>query len=362
MQLNIFKILLAYVSFFFFALLAFNKIIPLTKIISIMKIKTQIAAVMLLIGIGAVIFNACSKSESTLPIKQNQEFSEYIPESDEVETLIKSFNASFAEYKAGMKSMEDMPLNEALWYIEAGVNYEYRGEKEDLEDFNFDEFIVTVDMIEGNDGELLVDGNDLMDAYEELLGYAAIVMENKDDVVLQVADVNIKTTNEQVTQFEMIIVTASTSKGGISPINSTDYWYAFFDAGKCDSYSGYVGYDAAWRISSIVYNSFPQQACSSGTLYFTSVDDFETNTIEQFFSHTTNTGSNYCMTPTEVEDDYDLAIGYANAKATIVAEEGKKFITCNFDDEYTGVYQISYFHKYYYLQFGIPNCSGSSGK
>jgi hypothetical protein len=362
MQLNIFKVLLAYVSFFFFALLAFNKIIPLTKIISIMKIKTQIAAVVLLIGIGAVIFNACSKSESTLPIKQNQEFSEYIPESDEVETLIKTFNASFADYKAGMKSMEDMPLNEALWYIEAGVNYEYRGEKEDLEDFNFDEFIVIVDMIEGNDGELLVEGNDLMDAYEELLGYAAEIMNTKDDVVLQVADVSIKTTNEQVTQFEMIIITASTSKGGINPINSTDYWYAFFDAGKCDSYSGYVGYDAAWRISSIVYNSFPQQACSSGTLYFTSIDNYDTWDTELFFFHESNTGNNYCMNPTEVEDDYDLAKGHADAKAIIAAEESKKFITCLFDGDQIGTGPTTYFHRYYYLKFGIPNCSGSGSK
>jgi hypothetical protein len=67
---------------------------------------------------------------------------EFTPKSEEIVPLIKAFNLSFQNYLKGYKSKEVLSLREAIWNLEAGINFEYRSVKDSLQIVKYDSTFV----------------------------------------------------------------------------------------------------------------------------------------------------------------------------------------------------------------------------
>lgn len=85
----------------------------------------SLVAASLIIGVAIVSVISCSKTDQE-KVNQKGTITHFSPSKDMVETTITKFIRRFEDYKAGYKSGgEDIKLGEAIWTLEAGVNYEF---------------------------------------------------------------------------------------------------------------------------------------------------------------------------------------------------------------------------------------------
>ncbi|MBC8485236.1 MAG: hypothetical protein H8D45_04255 [Bacteroidetes bacterium] len=315
-----------------------------------MKKKTLlILAAIAITGIGAVIINACSKSDSNLQTQKSYEYKEFIPAQEDVVFLIEEFNAAYKEHNLGYKSGEDMPLNEALWNLEAGVNYEFCEPKDHLNNLSTDSTFVTVNLINGENGELLVPGDDLMDAYTDLLAFTNNQLNGgNEQMVLMVADVELKDVAGQEATFKM-----TTEKGHPSPpsceIEDDDYWYYANELGKCGPYVGQqIGKDASTRMNYIL--NCTAYSCPGGTVFFTSITTYLLVPAGGDYPNT-------CYDPQSMQylldDNWDRIDYYQPT--------GKVYIDCIYIDDVIPGGSL-WGHIFEELRYGVLNCKPNETK
>jgi hypothetical protein len=191
-----------------------------------MKNFKKLFTVMLVLSI---IFTACNKDTSLT--EQNQ--------IDPTEQKILDFKEKM---NIGDKSGETMTVEEAVWNIEAALNYTYN-DFEGAELITIESVSIPVNVSESGEIEF----SDVVEAYNILENsMIGIVGENS----MSMTDIEFIVNEEKSGETELEMTTIV--KGGIPNLytfGSTDYWHAIWEVGKCGAYSGQqVGKDAATQI------------------------------------------------------------------------------------------------------------------
>ena len=318
-----------------------------------MQMKTRflsLIAASLIIGVAIVSVISCSKTDQE-KVNQKGTITHFSPEKSMVEPTITKFIQRFEDYKAGYKTGgEDIKLGEAVWTLEAGVNYEFQSPKEDMGDFTTDSLSITVDVYVGNDNEYYITEADAMNLYGEMLSFTGNQV-SSEDVELFVADLEVKSVENG--QAEMKI-SSTGGKGGFNyyEINNTDYWYPVANMGKCGNYAPqYAGIkDASDRIREILNHAQVEAD------YWTDVETFYL--IYNYFYPCEDgecfwEGSNTdCLDPDAMEHWNVQAQGVIQE----LKPEGKSRIEANFGwGVWTGTL---YYHYFDYISYGIPHSNG----
>jgi len=276
--------------------------------------------------------------------------SEFLPDHDEVIPLIKKFKAIHAEYMEGLKAYSDMPLEQALWTLEASVNYDFASENDSTTDFVYDTIIVYVDSYYEND-TVKVDGESLLEAYDDLYDFVYSQITDSSYSQLIAGDVSITDTTTTTTTFMMVTVIGPLVTGNYG-INSSDYWYAAMGEGKCDSFIGQnEGRDAADRLHQVLnWNHGMSLACGNGQIFYTSIDSYTIRKENGEFIFW-NGDYDECLAPANLTYWQSVAESEIDAKCT----DGHVFIDVEFEDDFE--YSSSTFHHVMQqLQVGIPYC------
>jgi hypothetical protein len=176
----------------------------------------------------SIIFTACNKNTSLTEEKQI----------DPTEQKILDFKEKM---NSGDKSGETMTVEEAVWNIEATLNYTYN-------DFEATEFIsvdtVRVPINISASGE--INFNDVVAAYIELENNLTNFV---GEYSLCLADVEIIESANKSEGDELTMTTVVNSKFSLPfTFGTTDYWKAFW-GGKCGAYSGYTDRNARTELS-----------------------------------------------------------------------------------------------------------------
>ncbi len=178
----------------------------------------------------SIVFTACNKDTSLTEVKNI----------DPTEQKILNFKEKM---KIGDKSGETMTVEDAVWNIEAALNYTYCN-SEISEVIGVDSVFVTVDVTEN--GEL--NFNDVINAYDQLnLGLINVIGNN----TMRLADVEfIETSNKSgEKQLKLVVVETKRPTAFLTTFGPTDYWKPMWEDGKCDTYEGQgVGNDAKTMI------------------------------------------------------------------------------------------------------------------
>ena len=165
------------------------------------KIKLGIFTILLLTGVFVIIFS-CNKEAG---LKNDQTFnysaSEYIPNSEDVILLILKFKEAHADYQNGLKTFSDMPVDQALWTLEATANYDYASEKDSTADYVYDSVFVYIDSYINGDDELILEGGSLMDAYDVLFDFIYDQIAASPNTVLIVGDLSVVEATTPLTTF-----------------------------------------------------------------------------------------------------------------------------------------------------------------
>lgn len=147
-----------------------------------MKKRTLIVlAFVAIASTGIIILNACSKNDNNLTVKKSYEYKEFTPTQDDVIPLIKTFNVAFENHKLGFKSGEDVSLNEAIWTVEAAVNYEY---SEVIDDINLTYSDYTSEIIPityNEENEPIVCLEDIMQSYTDMTNFVETSLNNGEE-------------------------------------------------------------------------------------------------------------------------------------------------------------------------------------
>lgn len=226
----------------------------------------KIAFAILIAGIAATLIVACNKSNDEA-ITTNGGLQKFTPDKAAVPDLLLMFTQNHMEYKAGIKSGgESMDLGEAVWTLEGGVNFEYRGDKSELRYTAMDTLLLTAPIFIDENQIYQIYTEDVYDIYDEMLRFAATLVD--EESILLFASLDVVSTQPTYVELKYTVVLGF---GGInqSGMNETDYWYAASGLGKCGSYVGtQIGKDATDRIR------FFLNAEQVNVSYWTDVDVF----------------------------------------------------------------------------------------
>jgi len=309
-------------------------------------------------GISVVVINACSKSETGVEANKGYQYTEFMPDQGQVIPLITQFNESFQAHKQGLKSGGDLPLNEALWMLEAGVNYEFRSEKDSIVNLEYDTVFVNTDLYVDENGNYLVTGDDLMTAYEYLLASTnEILSMGEEPKQLLLADVAVKEVADEQVTFGM-----TTGIGQNLPrrceVKPDDYWYPVLGNGQCGPYQGQnIGLDASDRIRELLNakHCILESCGNGGTVFYTSIEavdlDNETN-YGWVFWHNQNFQD--CLSPDDIQYWWNIA----EEGIEYFAPPAKSFIDINYIDEFW-MSTSTWCHVGWPVRYGIKNCTAT---
>lgn len=239
-----------------------------------MKKKTFALLAIVAFVVMGIIINACSKSEKQVPAEKNYTYHEFTPEKSEVIPLIKTFTKANDHHNLGYKSGEELPLNESLWDLEAGLNYELCEQKDGINNLIVDSTFFVLPVEFNDEGEPVVSMEDLLDIFANLLIYTENALNaGEENYKFVLADVKFLKINNENAELKMTVL------GGLySPYNcnisSGDYWYNFDGLGRCNNLSPtYVGLDAMHRLNNLINCAKPY--CSTGTPFYYGIEILE---------------------------------------------------------------------------------------
>jgi hypothetical protein len=238
----------------------------LLKLNTMRKKYIKITFIALVAGIAAILIVACNKSNDDV-ISASGIVQQFTPAKEAVPDLLSMFTQNHQDHLAGIKSGgESMDLGEAIWTLEGGVNYEYRGDKSELRYTAMDTLLLTANIFTDENQIYQIYSEDVYDIYDEMLRFAATLVDEEN--ILLFASLDVVSTQPTYVELKYTVVLGF---GGInqSGMNETDYWYAANGLGKCGSYAGtQIGKDATDRIR------FFLNAEQVNVSYWTDVDIF----------------------------------------------------------------------------------------
>jgi hypothetical protein len=306
----------------------------------------KIAFIILIAGIAATMIVACNKSNDD--VIASGIVQQFTPAREAVPDLLSMFTQKHQDHLAGIKSGgESMDLGEAIWTLEGGVNYEYRGDKSELRYTAMDTLLLTADIFIDENQVYQIYTEDVYDVYDELLRFAATLVD--EESILLFASLDVVSTQQTYVELKYTVVLGF---GGInqSGMNETDYWYAADGLGKCDSYAGtQIGKDATDRIR------FFLNAEQVNVSYWTDVD------IIPWIYYLEGPNGNPCFWgPGSASTCFDPnEMDYWLNKALYVVEyykpSGKQRINAYFTYDLIVGYNDYFVHSFRDISYGIPH-------
>jgi hypothetical protein len=303
-------------------------------------------ALLAVIGMGVIIINACSKSDQENVTTQGK-ITHFSPSEDQVVPLITQFNKRYENHKAGYKSGGDINLGEAEWTIEAAVNYEFRGIKDDAKEVVSDSLLLSAEVSIDENNEYIISESNAFALYDDMLNFTEGKVNEGHQLL--VADVTINEVANGVATIEITTIILSGLPNPCS-INSTDWWYPVMDLGKCNGYSG-TG-DASDKIRGILN-------CSQVNAdYWTDVEIFEL-IYNGFYPCAEGDcfwegASSECLSPTNIQYWTNQAQSVVNT----LKPTGKYRIKAYLDWTVITNPYVIYLHYFKYISYGIPHTGG----
>ena len=325
-----------------------------------MKKLSFLFAMLALAGISVVMINACSKSETGVEANKGYQYTEFMPDQGQVIPLITQFNESFQAHKQELKSGGDLPLNEALWMLEAGVNYEFRSEKDNLEEFVYDSININVEIFIDENNVYMISGEQVCDNFNTLLSFTENELSENTGFELLMADVEIIDVGQEYAELKMTTLAAGTPpKPWACFIQSNDYWYPVGGQGYCDgpNQGQGIGSDASTRINGILNTNHCTDYGCEGSVFFTNII-----IIPDIFYYEDTNGNpcfwdgpdDYCLNPQEMQFWVDKAYYVIDD----LKPDNKVFIDVIFT-YHVIVSETLFAHYIPQLRFGTINCTGS---
>ena len=284
-------------------------------------------------------------------------FTEFNPPQAEVLPRIRQFNESYTAFKQGLKAGEDLPLNEALWTLEAGVNYVFRNNKDSISTVNYDTVYVNA-KISNIENNYFIPFDEVMAAYESLLASAETSLQEQPGSMHFLSDVKLQDLNSE--EATMMMVTGI----GIGlprqcEVKDDDYWYAANSSGQCGPYADQnEGLDASDRLHELINARHCVELGCEGTVYYTSVTDTTLYAGQGPNGFIFWSGDAMdCLDP----DDMEYWWSVAETNIETYCPNDKVFIDVVYEWDFLYAGSI-YFHKAAPVRYGIINCSGSGSE
>ncbi|NOX46633.1 MAG: hypothetical protein GXO89_06610 [Chlorobi bacterium] len=230
---------------------------------------------------AAVSFNACTKQDE-LGQKQKKP----APENDHsIYNKISGFTQTMAQYKENpaYKSGESIPVDEAMWLMEGGMNLTYGFPAEEYGEFNTG--TATLTLQKNVDGE--IDMDEVAIKYQELIEAAREDYYNSGFEEKGLYLVDLEKTSETVTGTTFKVETITGNKG-VDPYPfeyGDNWWYGEFGGGCAGNTQS--GYDAAHELADM-YPTYSLGQCMA---------------IAGPISVEANGGDNWLRRPGDTEDN-----------------------------------------------------------
>jgi|AntRauTorcE11898_2_1112593.scaffolds.fasta_scaffold05758_2 hypothetical protein len=285
----------------------------------------KILTIILLSAI-AVVFSACEKQNSAIDDKI------VAPESDlNIEKQIQDF---LANVENPQKDGETLSIEEAVWNIEAGLNYTNIETPEQFGNILIDSAKIDIPVSDG-----FISMDDIAIAYAMFEDSLSNFYSSLDENYLKyVTDISVIETNNKSNTITFKSTSLASRPNPVS-ITSDDYWYWGWELGMCDGSGAYVGRDAADRIMQVANNNVAVPV-NGDYVYPTSIETISFDAPE--LPDPNNPYGNYmlfqdaqeqelfhhCMSPNEMSYYYNslLQIGADNKPAS------KDLISYNLED------------------------------
>ncbi len=259
------------------------------------NIKLLLGAVLLI-----VVAVSCEKSDNGTYEYHQPQVKKYRASSELTKSTILEFEKTVIQ--SSSKEKQTMELGQAVWKLEAAINYCFRSDKSSISSSS--EYNTTFDVpIETTKDEYVLSYVNMRQIYNKAVLYVEQSIQKKNEnEYLYVADFSINSVKQNMVELSFNILLGATT-GKIAPctITSADYWYAGEQMGKCGEFVGQeVGKDASDKLEEIL-NCDPEPV----------VNMFYTNTgvIDEVYSseYCFNSGHPDCLSPDEMNLYLDLA-------------------------------------------------------
>ena len=313
------------------------------------------------------IFAACSKEEKVSPVNDDNNINSQPINKNFNETDIKVFiaNADAYDENTDKGGNERFNFGDAIWYLEASINYSFGDANGEQGNIHRDTVIVTIPI--ATDSSMSY-GN-VMSTFKHLRNEARKSIRKFPDGRMLIYDIT-KVEASMINQNATIIavsyifdkegnIAPNTSAAQI-PVYNDDYWYFAYEMGKCSDFQGtYYGQDAASVISKrcnrINKIYLPQ---SEGRLFFTNITprpiDPGTSNPSVFYYSESGVGHNPpCLTPYQLQQ----YTGGLLQNGALLKPEGKDIALYFLQGGHTVFHTLwytAYFH-YGQIYYGVRN-------
>ncbi len=255
------------------------------------NIKLLLSAVLLI-----VVAVSCEKSDGGIDVLRQPQIKKYKVSKEMTKGAILDFEKTVIQ--SSSREKQTMELGEAVWKLEAAVNYYFRSDKLNVSPSS--KYHTTFDVpIERTKDEYILSHIDIQKIYNKVLAYIQQSMRKKNEnEYLRVADFSINKIDDLRAELSLyILLDVATGKqepfqGYIRPC---DYWYSLDKAGQCGPYEGSnVGSDATDILEAVLNYTDPL-----GQVYYTDIDFFE-DIYNTYFCYYTQ--HQECLSPEDLKE------------------------------------------------------------
>ena len=311
------------------------------------------------VAIMAIVVYNCKKDSAVNKTALNNNSKMFMPEESQVIGIIKKFGNDCKSYKEAVQaktliSIEDRPLEEGLWTLEATLNYDYRNPHDSMGNYTTDTLLITVNNAGTENGQAILNGNSMAEQYDVMNNFVAQQLANEPNSVLVAADLEVKESNATTTTFEV-----TTTRGLVVPDcgwRTDEHWGAV--GGTCAGYvSPYYGIDGApERIAMVInWNGGQVLSCSAGSIFYTNVVTVgegyypDTNPYRNYFWHN---DFNECLGYTALLNWYNNA---QYVKTQLIPYAGARCYHVDMAWYYVYYFGDHYYHRIAY-KYGTAYC------
>ncbi|MCB2221146.1 MAG: hypothetical protein KQI35_12180 [Bacteroidetes bacterium] len=313
-----------------------------------MKKKTFALMALAAIAATALLINSCSKSDQKIPeVQKDFKYVEFNPDESQVPILVQNFNQKFTNYKDGYKSGENIPLNEAIWTLEAGVNFEFTENRDENTLLIEEPSQMTIPVEFSADNTPVVSMEDVFEAYSSFINTTEGFLtsgENETNFVL--ADVELSSLNGNNANINLTLLGGLYFPGSCQIDDNNDYWYFFDGLGRCNDLSpAYLGLDAMHRLDNLM--NCAQPYCSTGSPVYYGIVTYE---IPGALSGVVDA----CENPEWLEIDLDDNAYSMN----FYKPSGKSYLNCNSYQDLITSYPEEIYGQVMVIRYGNWYCQG----
>ncbi|MCF8368342.1 MAG: hypothetical protein K9G76_04810 [Bacteroidales bacterium] len=314
-----------------------------------MKKRTLIMLAFTVIASASIILlNACSKSDQSKPEgKADYKYADFVPVDDQVPQLIEGFNQKYSDFKTGYKSGESIPLNEVIWTLEAGVNYEFTEPRDENALLIEVPSQITIPVEFSVDNTPVVSMEDVFEAYSSFISSTeGFLTTGENETKFVLADVELGSLNGNNANINLTLLGGLYYPGSCQIDDNNDYWYFFDGLGRCNDLSpAYTGLDAMHRLDNLM--NCAQPYCSTGTPVYYGIVTYE-------IPGALGGEVDDCENPEWLDYDFDYNVYYMN----LYKPSGKSYLNCNSYQDLITSYPEEIYGQVMVIRYGNWYCQG----